>query len=159
MRWVRSRRLGLVAGSVTAGSVVIRCPCCRRHAMCAPSIAHVLPYSRKPRRPAGNACSWGLFEIPLEVFDGWPIALPQRVTAGSRTKVIRRHGVLTAWAESRAKISILQNRSAPVRGVPQAHHKLEGLEAGRGVAAMMVLLCHSAIHCRRAYGAFPLGQV
>ena len=93
------------------------------------------------------------------MFDGWLIALPQCVTAGSRTKVIRRHGVLTAWAESRAKISILQTRSAPVRGVPQAHQKLEGLEAGRGVAAMMVLLCHCAIHCRRAYGAFPLGQV
>jgi peptidoglycan/LPS O-acetylase OafA/YrhL len=24
---------------------------------------------------------------------------------------------------------------------------------------MMVLLCHSAIHCRHAYGSFPLGQV
>jgi exopolysaccharide production protein ExoZ len=39
------------------------------------------------------------------------------------------------------------------------HGKLEGLEAGRGVAAMMVLLCHAAIHCRHAYGVFPLGQV
>jgi exopolysaccharide production protein ExoZ len=41
----------------------------------------------------------------------------------------------------------------------QPRGKLEGLEAGRGIAAMMVLLCHSASHCLHAYGSFPLGRV
>ena len=36
-----------------------------------------------------------------------------------------------------------------------ARGKLEGLEAGRGVAAFLVLLRHARTHCQLAYGAFP----
>ena len=36
-----------------------------------------------------------------------------------------------------------------------ARGKLDGLEAGRGVAAMLVLLRHARTHCLLAYGAFP----
>lgn len=42
-------------------------------------------------------------------------------------------------------------------GVTQsnARKQLMGLEGGRGIAALMVLLCHCAIHCRKAYGEIP----
>jgi peptidoglycan/LPS O-acetylase OafA/YrhL len=44
----------------------------------------------------------------------------------------------------------------PVR---KQNSKLEGLEAGRGVAAMMVLLYHCALHCKNVFGQFALGQL
>lgn len=49
----------------------------------------------------------------------------------------------------------------PISGRPTGgiqKQKLEGLEAGRGVAAMMVLIYHSAVHCLHAYGQFALAQ-
>lgn len=37
--------------------------------------------------------------------------------------------------------------------------KLTSLEAGRGVAALLVVLYHTWIHCREAYGDFTLGHI
>ncbi len=37
--------------------------------------------------------------------------------------------------------------------------KLSGLEAGRGIAALLVVAFHGWYHCRDFYGAFPLGKL
>lgn len=46
-----------------------------------------------------------------------------------------------------------------IQAKTRSKQQLLGLEAGRGIAALLVLLCHCGTHCRLVYGQFLLSEI